>query len=122
MRGGRADRPPASPLDGVRRAGVGFEHEHPAGHEHEHEHEHERGGGAIDGARQIAIYGKGGIGKSTVVANVSAALRSRGWRVLQVGCDPKADSSRPFWHGARPRPIIELLRRGAGGVSSRAST
>lgn len=65
---------------------------------------------ARDSMRQIAFYGKGGIGKSTVVANVTSALAAAGHRVLQVGCDPKHDSSRPFWDGARPRTVIELLR------------
>ena len=60
--------------------------------------------------RQIAFYGKGGIGKSTVVANVSSALNEMKHKVLQVGCDPKHDSSRPFWNGAQPRTIIDLLR------------
>lgn len=43
--------------------------------------------------RQIALYGKGGIGKSTVASNLSAALAERGYRVMQVGCDPKQDST-----------------------------
>jgi nitrogenase iron protein NifH len=60
--------------------------------------------------RQAAFYGKGGIGKSTVVANVSVALAARGLRVLQIGCDPKHDSSRPFWEGTRPTTVIDLLR------------
>jgi light-independent protochlorophyllide reductase subunit L len=47
----------------------------------------------IDGARVIAIYGKGGIGKSTTSSNLSAALALQGKRVLQVGCDPKHDST-----------------------------
>ncbi|MFR5796359.1 MAG: AAA family ATPase [Christensenellales bacterium] len=44
--------------------------------------------------RKIAIYGKGGIGKSTTTSNLSAALAEKGYRVMQVGCDPKADSPR----------------------------
>ena len=40
---------------------------------------------------QIAVYGKGGIGKSTISANLSAALARRGQSVLQIGCDPKHD-------------------------------
>ena len=43
---------------------------------------------------KIAFYGKGGIGKSTTVSNVSIALAQRGFKVMQVGCDPKADSTR----------------------------
>ena len=43
---------------------------------------------------KIAFYGKGGIGKSTISANVSALLAKRGNRVLHIGCDPKADSTR----------------------------
>ncbi len=42
---------------------------------------------------KIAIYGKGGIGKSTVTSNLSAALAYLGKRVIQIGCDPKADST-----------------------------
>ena len=40
---------------------------------------------------KIAIYGKGGIGKSTVTANLAAAFATLGKRVIQIGCDPKAD-------------------------------
>jgi nitrogenase subunit NifH len=42
---------------------------------------------------KIAVYGKGGIGKSTTVSNVAAALAEQGLKVLQIGCDPKADST-----------------------------
>ena len=44
--------------------------------------------------KKICVYGKGGIGKSTTVANVAAALAEEGLRVAVVGCDPKADSTR----------------------------
>ena len=43
--------------------------------------------------RRIAFYGKGGIGKSTVTSNIVAALLVLGYRVMQIGCDPKADST-----------------------------
>jgi nitrogenase iron protein NifH len=67
--------------------------------------------------RQIAVYGKGGIGKSTIVANLSSALAVRGLKVLQIGCDPKHDSSRPYWNGRRPPTVIDLLRvRGDHGL------
>lgn len=50
---------------------------------------------------KIAFYGKGGIGKSTTVSNISIALARRGFKVLQVGCDPKADSTRLLRAGAQ---------------------
>ena len=43
--------------------------------------------------KQIAIYGKGGIGKSTIASNLSAALSEMGYKVMQFGCDPKSDST-----------------------------
>ena len=42
---------------------------------------------------KIAVYGKGGIGKSTTVSNVAVALAEKGLKVMQIGCDPKADST-----------------------------
>ncbi len=45
------------------------------------------------GAKVFAVYGKGGIGKSTTSANLSAAFSKLGKRVLQIGCDPKHDST-----------------------------
>lgn len=48
---------------------------------------------------KIAIYGKGGIGKSTTTSNLSAALSQMGYRVMQIGCDPKADSTRNLLNG-----------------------
>ena len=42
---------------------------------------------------KLAVYGKGGIGKSTMTANLSAAFAALGKRVIQIGCDPKADST-----------------------------
>ena len=58
---------------------------------------------------QIAIYGKGGIGKSTVSANLSAALASLGCRVLQIGCDPKHDSTRLLHHGQKVTTVLDYI-------------
>ncbi|MBR0401773.1 MAG: AAA family ATPase, partial [Lachnospiraceae bacterium] len=58
---------------------------------------------------QIAIYGKGGIGKSTVSANLSAALAGLGCRVLQIGCDPKHDSTRLLHHGRKMTTVLDYL-------------
>ena len=60
--------------------------------------------------RQIAIYGKGGIGKSTVSSNLSIALRERGLEVMQVGCDPKRDSTRSLVGGRMIPTVLETLR------------
>ena len=54
---------------------------------------------------KIAIYGKGGIGKSTTASNLSAALSQMGYRVMQIGCDPKADSTRNLL-GGRVIPTV----------------
>lgn len=59
--------------------------------------------------RRIAIYGKGGIGKSTTSANISAALAHRGLKVMQVGCDPKADSTKLLTGGRIPT-VLETIR------------
>lgn len=56
---------------------------------------------------QIAVYGKGGIGKSTMSANLSAALAACGSKVLQIGCDPKHDSTRPS--APRGRKVVTIL-------------
>ena len=59
---------------------------------------------------KIAVYGKGGIGKSTTVSNLSAALAERGVRVMQIGCDPKADST-ALLRGPEPmKTVLELVR------------
>ena len=59
---------------------------------------------------RIAVYGKGGIGKSTLSANLAAALAQDKKRVLQIGCDPKQDSTRLLLGGTHPRPVLEYLR------------
>jgi len=60
--------------------------------------------------RQIAIYGKGGIGKSTTSSNLSMTLRERGLEVMQVGCDPKRDSTRSLTGGKMIPTVLETLR------------
>ena len=60
--------------------------------------------------KKIAVYGKGGIGKSTTVSNLSAALSMDGYRVMQIGCDPKADSTKNLTGGQRVRTVLDLLR------------
>ncbi|MDC7789653.1 nitrogenase iron protein NifH [Rhodoplanes sp. TEM] len=60
--------------------------------------------------KKIAIYGKGGIGKSTTVSNLSAALARRGLRVVQIGCDPKADSTKGLTGGRQITSVLEVLR------------
>lgn len=59
---------------------------------------------------KIAVYGKGGIGKSTTVANMAAALAEKGLKVMQIGCDPKADSTTSL-HGNIQKPtVLDLIR------------
>ena len=60
--------------------------------------------------RQIAIYGKGGIGKSTTTQNLTAGLVERGSKVMVVGCDPKADSTRLLLGGRAQKPVLDTLR------------
>jgi nitrogenase iron protein NifH len=60
--------------------------------------------------RQIAIYGKGGIGKSTTTSNLSAALAKIGYRVMQIGCDPKQDSTTNLVGGQLVPTILDAIR------------
>ena len=73
--------------------------------------------------RKIAIYGKGGIGKSTTTSNLSAALAlkgykvmqvgcdpKKGYKVMQVGCDPKSDSTKNLMGGKRIPTVLEQLK------------
>ena len=60
---------------------------------------------------RIAVYGKGGIGKSTTVANVAAALAEMGLRVMQIGCDPKADSTILLRHGEAVPAVLDLYNK-----------
>jgi len=59
---------------------------------------------------EIAVYGKGGIGKSTIAANISAALSQQGQRVLQIGCDPKHDSTRLLLGGRALTTVLDYMR------------
>ncbi|AST56463.1 nitrogenase iron protein [Thermoanaerobacterium thermosaccharolyticum] len=60
--------------------------------------------------RQVAIYGKGGIGKSTTTQNTVAALSEMGKKVMVVGCDPKADSTRLLLHGLNQKTVLDTIR------------
>ena len=62
------------------------------------------------GLKQVAVYGKGGIGKSTIAANLSAAMALGGTRVLQIGCDPKQDSTRLLLEGRKVTTVLDYLR------------
>ena len=59
---------------------------------------------------RIAIYGKGGIGKSTMTSNLAAAFAYLGKRVIQIGCDPKADSTINLLGGQPLQPVMDYLR------------
>lgn len=60
--------------------------------------------------RQVAIYGKGGIGKSTTTQNTVAALAEMGKKITIVGCDPKADSTRLILHSKAQATVMDLAR------------
>ncbi len=62
--------------------------------------------------KTITIYGKGGIGKSTTTSNISAALADSGLKVLQLGCDPKSDSTTTLRGGGYIPTILDTLREG----------
>ena len=59
---------------------------------------------------KIAVYGKGGIGKSTVTSNLAAAFALRGKKVIQIGCDPKADSTVNLLKGEALTPVMNYLQ------------
>lgn len=69
--------------------------------------------------RKLAVFGKGGIGKSTFCANLAAAYARRGLRVLLVGCDPKHDTAFAVTEGAPIRTAVEhsaFMDSGRGGA------
>lgn len=59
---------------------------------------------------KLAVYGKGGIGKSTMTSNLAAAFAYLGKRVIQIGCDPKADSTFNLLGGHPVEPVMNYLR------------
>ena len=63
----------------------------------------------IEGAKVFSVYGKGGIGKSTTSSNLSAAFSMMGKRVLQIGCDPKHDSTFTLT-GRLQATVIDILK------------
>ncbi len=67
----------------------------------------------MDNTVRIAIYGKGGIGKSTIASNLTATLARMGKKVLQIGCDPKADSTRLLTKG-RINAVLEQINKAGG--------
>lgn len=62
--------------------------------------------------KKIAIYGKGGIGKSTTTSNIAAALSTLGYKVMQIGCDPKADSVKNLMGGKKIPTVLDQMRNG----------
>jgi nitrogenase iron protein NifH len=66
--------------------------------------------------RQVAIYGKGGIGKSTTTQNLTAGLAASGKKIMVVGCDPKADSTRLLLGTLAQRTVLDTIRAAGNEV------
>lgn len=66
---------------------------------------------------KIAVYGKGGIGKSTTTSNLSAALSMMGYRVMQIGCDPKADSTKNLLGGRKIQTVLDQIKEKGNDVT-----
>ena len=67
--------------------------------------------------RKLAIYGKGGIGKSTTTSNLSAALSMLGLKVMQIGCDPKADSTINLMGGNFIPTVLEVMNKKGDNIT-----
>ena len=66
---------------------------------------------------KVAIYGKGGIGKSTTTSNLSAALSMLGLKVMQIGCDPKADSTKNLMGGNFIPTVLEVMNKKGDNIT-----
>ena len=66
---------------------------------------------------KIAVYGKGGIGKSTTVSNLSCALARQGKKVMQIGCDPKSDSTCNLMGGKRIPTVLDTIRTKGSAIT-----
>lgn len=62
--------------------------------------------------KKIAFYGKGGIGKSTTVSNIAACLAKLGYKVIQIGCDPKGDSNINHNLGKKIPTVLDCIKKG----------